>query len=542
MRVFLVFGDSSSIYGISVVTGIPQHLQNMSASKRKNTLAFYFDKETRRIQPSRVELDDWLTEVIGISIDSVHTIQLDQDEYCVFVKFYDPVTVDKILSTVGRSAEFLHRNGAKSRVAIKRADTTYRTVRVLNLPIEIDNEKIREVLCKYGEVKEIINERWGPQYKLQCFSGVRSVDMEVKTNIPSHITVDGCKAHVIYTGQTPTCHVCNESGHFRSDCPRRVTVLKTNLTLRRKLTLNEVLSSDKSAQSEIEKVNTNGPENLAEEINEFPVLKVQQGSDPVLHDNEIQNKKRPHEQSEDHSDEEISCKSPAIRKPRASGEEQLIDDDGMQIDPVIPEEKLESPVDSEAEEVEQERVAATSAAASDAQLPPQSGQPEVNTGCKQEVNSSTQRPLSKALPQVAARGMHDVGPTVPTVTPASVLLTTTQSGGCITTTSTTKEPVISASHVAITTQTSSCPPTTLTAKQPVTYATVAATPIQTSGYVTTTAGTQEGRRRKLKPQPNLTVPRNVGKTKPGGPEKTQKNISYEIVQEYHDDDHTKDFS
>lgn len=292
----------------------------MENSVRKNTVVFAFDKETRRVQPTTLEIDDWITQVLGINPDSVHTAQLDSDNYCVFVKFLDAVTVDRLLSRTGKHVEYVHRDGTKSKVSVKRAGSAYKTVRVLNVPIEVDNGKIRDALAKYGEVKEIFNERWSKQYKLQCFNGVRSVEMEVKTNIPSYISVEGQRAHIVYSGQTPTCHVCNEADHLRQDCPRRAVVLKNNLMQRRKLTLNEVLATANSDhQADIPNAATSLDDSSLDG-SAFPPLPTRSSQDSSSRDSDVQNKKRPIALTDEHVDDD-TCSSPAIRKQKSCSDD-----------------------------------------------------------------------------------------------------------------------------------------------------------------------------------------------------------------------------
>lgn len=304
----------------------------MAQSVRRNNLIFTFAKETRRVQPTAVEIHDWLDEVIGINSDLAHTTQLDADSYCVYVKFFDSITVDRILGKIGNSVEFIHRDGSKSNVSVRRADVYYRTVRVFNVPIEVDNSKIRDALSKYGVVKDIVNERWGKQYKIQCFSGTRAVDMELKSSIPSYINVDGHKAHVIYNGQTPTCHVCNESGHLRQDCPRRVFVLKNNLTQRRKLTLNEILGSENAANQVESLTDTASSPTIPLDKNAFPPLVPKTNSDSSLRGNEGQPKKRPLALTEDHSDDETSSNLHAPRKQKPCDEGSVVQSEQMQVD------------------------------------------------------------------------------------------------------------------------------------------------------------------------------------------------------------------
>lgn len=445
------------------------------------------------MQPSALEIHDWISKVIGISDDSIHTMQLDADQYCVFVKLFDPVMLDKIIAKFGRSVDFVHRDGTQSKVSIRRADANYINVRVLNLPIEIDNVKIKDVLSKYGEVRDIVNEKWSKQFKLQCFNGVRAVEMDVKVNIPSYVTVEGYKAHVIYTGQTPTCHICNESGHFRQDCPRRAFVLKNNLTQRHKLTLSEVLGSDTAPQQGAG-VSPVPPasEQITGDLSAFPPLTARSNTDPVSRDTDIQNKKRPIELLEDHSDEEASRKTPAIRKQKPC-DEVLQDTHEMLVD-----------VGKDTEIPQSVNESDTSIAF----------QPTLSSEISHEPQLKTNENLTEIAPKhLSAEASQQVPITV------------------------TQEEVFCHQHVDTQTLPAAAPRAAAGHKQkPVCNQQPAVAAAAPSAKPKTSTPSQEGPRRKLKPQPNLTTCRTQPKMKAEKQDKQPKNQKYEIILEGSDED------
>lgn len=216
---------------------------------RKNTLQFEFSRLTRPVQPTSFEVHDWLVDVVGITSDQCHTAYYDLEQYCFFVKLMNPLMMDRILMKFPQGIEFRHSDKSVSTVYVYPADAEFKTVRVYNLPPEVENCLLKEVLSQFGQVKSIKNEMWSSKHRLQCFSGIRSVEMQIRSNIPSHVIVGGYKAQVVYTGQTATCHICNESGHMRQACPKRVTVLKPRLQQRHKLTLSDLLPADNLEQA-----------------------------------------------------------------------------------------------------------------------------------------------------------------------------------------------------------------------------------------------------------------------------------------------------
>lgn len=239
---------------------------------RKNTLQFEFDKNTRHLQPTSVEVHDWIDAKFGITTDQAHTAYYDLDVYCFFVKFEDPLRLERLLLQYGGTAEFLHRDGTVSTVQISRADIEYKNVRIFNLPPEVEDCFLKDVLLQYGQVKSIRREKWSSMHKLQCYSGVRSVEMHVKQNIPSRIMVCGYRVQVTYNGQVSTCYICHQSGHLREECPKRAVVMKTTLQQRKRLTLAELITEKTTGSDAVAGSSVNVTEQSESVRPEFPPL------------------------------------------------------------------------------------------------------------------------------------------------------------------------------------------------------------------------------------------------------------------------------
>ncbi|PSN39976.1 hypothetical protein C0J52_20373 [Blattella germanica] len=72
-------------------------------------------------------------------------------------------------------------------VFIRPSDTQFITVRIFNLPPEILNSTLQNVLSQYGTVQEIRNEKWSSQYMLPVNNGIRAVKIDMKKKHTSFI-------------------------------------------------------------------------------------------------------------------------------------------------------------------------------------------------------------------------------------------------------------------------------------------------------------------------------------------------------------------
>ena len=73
----------------------------------------------------------------------------------------------------------------------------------------------------YGGVKSIRDALWSSAYRYKIYNGVRIVEIHLKQQIPSHLSIAGNATIITYDGQSPTFFKCNETGHQQIDCPRR---------------------------------------------------------------------------------------------------------------------------------------------------------------------------------------------------------------------------------------------------------------------------------------------------------------------------------
>jgi hypothetical protein len=86
---------------------------------------------------------------------------------------------------------------------------------------EVNNEHLRNALIPYGQVIEIVNEKWTKKYRYPVDNGIRVVTIQLKHHAPSHLTVAGQRTLISYEGQPTTCYGCDATGHMIQHCPTR---------------------------------------------------------------------------------------------------------------------------------------------------------------------------------------------------------------------------------------------------------------------------------------------------------------------------------
>jgi hypothetical protein len=80
---------------------------------------------------------------------------------------------------------------------------------------------IRKHMAKCAEVLAVQEKKWANIYRYKVGNGIRTVNIELKSHVPSHIHIDGHRALISYIGQPVTCYVCNETTHMAQKCPTR---------------------------------------------------------------------------------------------------------------------------------------------------------------------------------------------------------------------------------------------------------------------------------------------------------------------------------
>lgn len=119
---------------------------------RKNTLEYKFDRSKER--PSPIEVYEWLSGDLGIKVDQVLAVQLDSVQNAVYVKFIDEQTLEASLNRNGTQLSMRSKNEVIG-VSVKKCDENRKIVRVMHLPVEVDNRHLQESLSPFGKIEDI---------------------------------------------------------------------------------------------------------------------------------------------------------------------------------------------------------------------------------------------------------------------------------------------------------------------------------------------------------------------------------------------------
>lgn len=197
------------------------NLTKQAMAERQNTIVCMFDIKSPRI--SAYQIHEWIFETLKLEEEDLMMIQIDGPKRHVYIKFNDEDKMLNVIRETEGECEYKHETGEITTVKLEPAGMGLRVIRLANLPPEVSPRIITNVFMRYGEVKEIKDELWSRAYRYKIYNGIRLVHMNLKSHIPSYLTIAGQKVLITYEGQPPTCYACSLPGHAYQECPTRRT-------------------------------------------------------------------------------------------------------------------------------------------------------------------------------------------------------------------------------------------------------------------------------------------------------------------------------
>jgi hypothetical protein len=156
---------------------------------RQNTIVCVFSHSSPRIAAHQIH--DWIYMVLKLPGGNIRMIQIDGPRCHVCIKFHTSEHTYSVLQETWGCVEFKHNTGEISMVYIDMAGMGTRRIRLDNLPPEVSDRTIQEVLTAYGEVKEINKEFWLNAYRYPVSNRIRTAVVHLKKTPP--ITYCNCR-------------------------------------------------------------------------------------------------------------------------------------------------------------------------------------------------------------------------------------------------------------------------------------------------------------------------------------------------------------
>lgn len=113
---------------------------------------------------------------------------------------------------------------------------------MFDLPPELSDDSLVQVLGSYGKVERVVREKFPADLGLSHMpTGVRGVHIDVSKEIPPCVDVLNWKGRIVYSGLKDTCFLCQAMGHRRDSCPQRANRNKQDKRQKETATPNSYL-------------------------------------------------------------------------------------------------------------------------------------------------------------------------------------------------------------------------------------------------------------------------------------------------------------
>lgn len=178
--------------------------------KRVNTLKLSVQNENRPVNQSEIIgfLKKWMKEE---DLEGFYF----ENRSSFFVKFTNTSALVKFSSK--SSYDFEYEDGKKTSVLVSIAADYLHTVRVFNVPLDIDNQMIVTSIQQYGAVADVKHELTGDDnFKIR--NGNRTLTMTITNHLPTRIFLAGFSFKVYCGSCTKKCYRCGSETHEQQAC------------------------------------------------------------------------------------------------------------------------------------------------------------------------------------------------------------------------------------------------------------------------------------------------------------------------------------
>lgn len=144
----------------------------------------------------------------------IEGIYFDENLKNFVVKLTDNSAYD---NCVGNVYQYKQSNGSTLELVAVKANDFVHCVKLFNVPYEVSNDMVVQVIGKYGNIQEIYNDTVG-EGKWKIPNGNRTVYMEVNGKLPVSLDIAGLKVKVFSTSFTKICFLCGGNDHLINGC------------------------------------------------------------------------------------------------------------------------------------------------------------------------------------------------------------------------------------------------------------------------------------------------------------------------------------
>lgn len=189
----------------------------------KNTLMFRFPEGA--LGPSVVEMARFVKSFDADKFTMECSYKISE-ERCICIKFMNERAMKDALMQNPENHVFQYSSGETVEIKMSVAGGCSKYIRIFDLPPEVPDQEIANVLGRFGVVRRMVREKFPPQLELDLTTGVRGVHIEIKKEIPATLFFLNRRGRIYYEGVKHKCFLCKEEGHLKAECPRNVSNIK----------------------------------------------------------------------------------------------------------------------------------------------------------------------------------------------------------------------------------------------------------------------------------------------------------------------------
>lgn len=169
------------------------------------------------LKPSDDEIDDFLYGS-GLDYSKVMGFYRSSKEDGFFIKFCEGNDDLHQFTKLLNSSSGIQINGQTHKVITSIIGEIFTNFQINNLPFEISDDILRDELQKYGTVQDIVWQKHKSKRGIEIFNGVRSVQMQLQTPVPTTLNVMDIDARITHKYQDRICDQCMAITHGNNEC------------------------------------------------------------------------------------------------------------------------------------------------------------------------------------------------------------------------------------------------------------------------------------------------------------------------------------